>query len=196
MKKIILILILCITCHFYASSQDAYIGEIRLFAGDFAPRGWAFCNGQILPISQNTALFSLLGTTYGGDGRSTFALPNLKSRVPLQQGTGPGLSTYELGETGGQETVTLLASDLPPHTHTVTVTQPKMENKGTSDDPTGRQTAMSVVTPYSPQTDGTTMAAPNVSIAPTGGNQAMNNMQPYLVLNYIICLQGVFPQRN
>ncbi|NDW10798.1 phage tail protein [Dysgonomonas sp. 520] len=186
-----------LACHYYSFSQvDTYIGEIRMFAGNFAPAGWAFCNGQILPISQNSALFSIIGTTYGGDGKTNFALPNLQGRAPLQPGQGEGLSLYQLGEQGGSETVTLLQSELPSHTHIVTVTQPEIKTAGTSDDPTGKYPAVSIVTPYGTTSD-TTMAAPDVSVSPSGGgNQPMNNMQPYLTVNYIIALQGIYPPRQ
>jgi len=193
MKKLILITMV-LAANYCLQAQDTLLGEIRIFAGNFPPVGWAFCNGQILPIAQNTALFSLLGTTYGGNGVSTFALPNLQGSVPIQQGQGPGLSQYDLGEVGGSNTVTLTQAEMPMHTHTVVVSQPEITQTGTSDDPTGKQPAMSVVNSYGDTAD-TNMAPPTVNVAPSGGNQPMNNMQPYLVVNYIIALQGIFPQR-
>jgi len=168
--------------------SDPFVAEIRIYPFNFAPKGWAFCNGQLLPISQNTALFSLLGTTYGGDGKSTFALPNLQGTAPMQQGRGPGLSTHVLGEHGGSETVTLTATQMPVHTHAV---------MGSSDDddstiPVGNSYGQLSVA-YAPAANLTPMAAQ--SIAPVGGGAPHNNMQPYLTLNFCIALQGVFPQR-
>jgi microcystin-dependent protein len=193
MKKIILTVIALMSIHF-AFSQDAYVGEIRIFTGNFAPRGWAFCNGQLLPISQNTALFSLLGATYGGDGRATFALPNLQGRVPVQAGQGLGLTYFSLGETYGSETVTLTNNNLPIHTHAVTLNQQQINETGTTDDPTGKQYAVSVTNSYA-TTSNAQSTTPAVTVGISGGNQPMNNMQPYLVVNYIICLQGIYPAR-
>ncbi|MGE0103978.1 MAG: phage tail protein [Blastocatellales bacterium] len=167
---------------------DPFVAEIRIFPFNFAPKGWAFCNGQLLPISQNTALFSLLGTTYGGDGKSTFALPNLQGSAPMQQGRGPGLSTYVLGEQGGSETVTLITTEIPVHTHSA---------MGSSDDddstiPVGNSYGQLSVA-YAPAANLTSMAPQ--SISPVGGGAPHNNMQPYLTLNFCIALQGVYPQR-
>lgn len=168
--------------------MDPFIAEIILFGGNFAPRGWAFCDGQLLPISQNTALFSLLGTIYGGDGRTTFALPDLRGRVPIHPGTGPGLSTVRLGERGGQETVTLGVANLPSHSHLAHGTQ-------------GAQTATRPAGNV-PSASGAYAAAPDTSpmnadfIKNTGGSQPFPNRQPYLGVNYIIALVGVFPSRN
>jgi microcystin-dependent protein len=171
--------------------SDPFIAEIRMFAGNFAPRGWAFCNGQIMSIAQNTALFSLLGTTYGGDGRTTFALPNLQGRAPLQPGQGNGLSSYVLGETGGVETVTLLASEMPVHSHVL-----QAATTVSASDPTNKVLGK-------PRATNTiyTNAVPSVNVNPQavaigGGNLPHNNMQPYLVVNYIIALQGIFPPRS
>jgi microcystin-dependent protein len=174
---------------------DQFLAEIRIFSGNFAPAGWALCNGQLMPISQNTALFSLLGVNYGGDGRSTFGLPNLQGSVPLQQGQGAGLSDRVLGETGGESSVTLLSSELPGHTHPVMA----VAALGNSVTPSGASFASGrngrVATKmYSAG------QAPNVTMNPlavgvTGGNQPHNNMPPYLTLTFIIALQGIFPQR-
>ncbi len=172
--------------------SNPYLGEIRMFGGNFAPRGWAFCNGQILPISQNTALFSLLGTTYGGNGTSTFALPDLRGRVPLHFGQGPGLSSYSEGQIGGAESVTLISTQIPAHTHPVNAATtggnqaspangfPAVESTGTSLN-------------YSSASN-TTMSAS--MIASNSGGQAHENRQPFLAVNFIIALQGIFPARN
>jgi len=174
---------------------DPFVGEIRIFSLNFEPQGWAFCNGQLLSISQNTALFSLLGTQYGGDGRTTFALPNLQGSAPLHQGQGPGLSSRAIGEAGGEAAVTLTGSQLPAHTHvarcsSVPGLQPGPVNNVWSPLP-GRPTPAPV---YS-------NAGPNVpmnpgALAPAGGNQPHNNLSPYLGLNFCICLQGIYPARN
>jgi microcystin-dependent protein len=168
--------------------SDPFVAEIRIFAGNFAPRGWAFCDGQLLPISQNTALFSLIGTTYGGDGRTTTALPNLKGRAPMHPGRGPGLTPRRLGEKGGAETQTLGDAQLPPHTHA-------MEGYSNLEaaNPTSTR-GLGAASWYAPPGDLVDMDA-NV-IGPTGGGQAHNNMQPFLVLNYIIALVGIYPSRS
>ncbi len=168
---------------------DPFVAEIRIFPFNFAPKGWAWCDGQLLPLSQNTALFSLLGTTYGGNGKSNFALPDLQGRSPMHPGQGPGLSLHDLGETGGSETVSLLESEIPSHSHTF---------RGTSegDDsliPGGNYYGqLSVV--YSGASNLTAMN-PSM-IAPAGGDQPHNNMQPYLTFYFCIALQGVFPPRT
>lgn len=168
----------------------AFVGEVRIFAGTFAPNGWAFCNGQLLPISQNTALFSLLGTFYGGDGQSTFALPDLRGRVPIHPEQGPGLTNRLLGETGGSETHVLATAEMPAHTHTVAASSAN----GAADSPAGRVMARSpaAIPQYaaSPDADLSGMAVSN-----SGGDQPHNNMQPYLTVTYIIALQGIFPPR-
>jgi microcystin-dependent protein len=175
---------------------DPFVAEIRIFPFNFAPTGWAFCNGQLLPISQNTALFSLLGTTYGGDGQSTFALPNLQGRAPMHPEQGPGLSLHDLGETGGTETVALWDSEMPAHAHTV----------GRAINANGDSTSpANAIWSQSPQGRGALQiysAGPPAGemnpgpLLPTGGNQPHNNMQPYLTLNFCIALQGVFPPRS
>lgn len=166
-----------------------YLAEIRMFAGNFAPRGWAFCQGQLLAIAQNTAVFSLLGTTYGGNGTTNFALPDLRGRVPVGQGQGPGLSNVDLGQTGGSETVTLSAAELPAHTHSVAM--PAATGPQTSNRPTGAYQASGNA--YSATTN-TTMAA--ATSAAAGGGQPHSNLPPYLGMTYIIALQGIYPSRN
>ncbi|MBX2928164.1 MAG: phage tail protein [Saprospiraceae bacterium] len=169
---------------------DPFVAEIRIFPFNFAPTGWALCNGQLLPLSQNTALFSLLGTTYGGNGKSNFALPDLQGRSPMHPGQGPGLSLRDLGETGGSETVTLLSSEIPAHAHTFN----GVNDSGLQSTPGGAVTARANIYKTAP--------APNLvdmsvnMIAPTGGNQPHNNLQPYLTLNFCIALQGVYPPRG
>jgi microcystin-dependent protein len=169
---------------------DPFVAEIRIFAGNYAPRGWAFCNGQLLPIPQNTALFALLGTTYGGNGQTNFALPNLQGRVPLHPGQGPGLNPYNLGQQGGQATVTLLTSQIPAHSH-----QPRASGaSANSGNPASRALAAANQNIYGPLPSlSVPMAAQAVAIA--GGSQPHNNLQPYLVVNFIIALQGIFPPR-
>lgn len=165
-----------------------YIGEIRMFAGNFNPNGWAFCDGQLMPISENEALFQLIGTTYGGDGQETFAMPNLQSRVPVHFGTNAGI-TFQMGETGGVESVTLTTSQIPAHTHTLLGS----ETNGSQAAPSNNVLANStLVTPYAPETPGTNMAAS--SITPVGGSQPHENLQPFLCVNFIISLFGIFPQ--
>lgn len=170
---------------------DPFVAEIRIFPFNFAPRGWAFCNGQLLPISQNTALFSLLGTYYGGDGKSTFALPNLQGNVPVHPGQGPGLSDYYLGQTGGSETVTLLESEIPAHAHQLRC----VNGDGDQALPTNNTwgATPSGANPYISPSNGN--MSPQ-ALGVTGGSLPHNNMQPYLTLNFCIALQGVFPPRG
>ncbi len=174
---------------------DPFVAEIRIFPFNFAPKGWAWCDGQLLPLSQNTALFSLLGTTYGGNGKSNFALPDLQGRAPMHPGQGPGLSLHDLGETGGSETVTLLESEIPAHSHTLNASLGAADEEGQKD-PTGAlpgaqqganqlYTAAANLTPFNPS-----------ALAPAGGDQPHNNMQPYLTFYFNIALQGVFPPRS
>jgi microcystin-dependent protein len=167
---------------------DQFVAEIRIFAGNFAPTGWAFCNGQLLPLSQNTALFSLLGTTYGGDGQSTFALPDLQGRAPLFWGQGPGLSLYDLGETGGAESVALVQSEIPAHSHTARATN------GVSNQvsPQNNTWAGAAQRPYASGPVNTPLSASAIA----GSSQLHNNMPPYLALNFIIALQGIFPSHG
>jgi microcystin-dependent protein len=178
--------------------SEPFIGEIIMFAGNFAPRGWALCQGQILSIAQNTALFSILGTTYGGNGQTTFALPDLRGRVPLGQGQGPGLSPYVLGQLAGTENTTLLQSQMPAHNHLITAN----EGNGTAQAPANGFLSAPVVptqgnaavSAYRNSSDGTTLAPTSLSIS--GGNQPFSNLQPYLCINFIIALEGIFPSRN
>jgi len=171
--------------------MDPFVAEIRIFPFNFAPKGWAWCDGQLLPLSQNTALFSLLGTTYGGDGKSNFALPNLQGSAPMHPGQGPGLSLHDLGETGGSDTVSLLESEIPSHSHSLIASA----SDGTSTKPTAQLFAQGVGV----QIWGTN--APDAQfngnvIAPTGGDQPHNNLMPYLTFYFNIALQGVFPPRT
>lgn len=174
--------------------SDPFVAEIRIFGFNFAPRGWALCNGQLMPISQNTALFSLLGTTYGGDGQSNFALPNLQDSAPMHPGQGLGLSLHDLGETGGEEAVTLIDSEQAAHPHTL------MAQAGASNqnDPTGKYfgTVFGGGALYRPPAGAapTTMAAQ--AVAPTGGSLPHNNLMPFQTLNFCIALQGIFPPRG
>lgn len=170
---------------------DPFVAEIRIFGFNFPPTGWALCNGQILPLSQNTALFSLLGTTYGGNGRSNFALPDLQGSAPMHPGQGPGLSLYSLGQTGGVETVTLLVSEIPVHTHTVGVAT---GNPAEANSPIGQTLSTTNRAVYSSVQGAGTMAPTALSVA--GGSLPHNNMQPYLTLNFCIALQGVYPPRG
>ena len=173
--------------------SDPFIAEIRIFAGNFAPRSWAFCNGTLLQIAQNTALFSLIGTTYGGDGRTTTALPNLKGRAPMHPGRGPGLTSRRLGERGGTETVTLSEAQMPNHTHTL---QAALSRGGTGS-PAGNALNRSVgEMAYQTDTASNLVSMASQMAANTGGSQSYTNMQPYLALNFIIALQGVFPSRS
>lgn len=162
-----------------AIGADPFLGEITMFAGNFAPRGYAFCHGQLLAISQNQALFSILGTTYGGDGRTSFALPDLRGRAPIQQGQGPGLSNYRLGQKAGSETVTLTAAQLPAHGHGINIASTNSE--------AGDPNAIFIV-------NSDEMSSTN--IGSTTGGQSFSIVQPYLAVNYIIALQGTFPSRN
>jgi microcystin-dependent protein len=182
--------------------SNPFVAEIRIFPFNFPPKGWAFCDGQILPISQNTALFSLLGTTYGGDGKSNFALPNLQGNAPLHVGgnqPGPGLSIYDLGEETGTQTVTLLVSEIPSHTHSFNADTAT----GTTNSPNGN-VYMRGITVQNNQNFGVelyTTAAPDTTLNPlavalAGSNFPHNNMMPYLTLNFCIALQGVYPARQ
>jgi microcystin-dependent protein len=173
--------------------SSPFVAEIRMFAGNFAPTGWAFCDGQILPISQNTALFSLLGTTYGGNGQSTFALPDLQGSAPLHPGQGPGLSLYDLGQIGGSETVTLLQSEIPAHNHQVVVRPTgAIPPVGVA---AGNAGARSNSRPYTPDAPNATMD-PSTGTLVAGSSLPHNNMMPYLTVTFIIALQGVFPPRT
>lgn len=173
--------------------SNPFVGEIRIFGFNFAPKGWALCDGQLLPISQNTAVFSLLGTFYGGDGKSTFALPNLQGSVPIHQGQSPGTSLFSLGEQGGTETVTLLQNEMPAHVHTVSAD----ENALNTNQPTPSNNVVSNVTGKTLYYNGaaTTQMSPFMASL-AGGDQPHNNMMPYITLNFCIALQGVYPPRT
>jgi len=175
--------------------SQPFIGEIKIVGFNFAPRGYALCNGQLISIAQNTALFSLLGTTYGGNGQTTYALPNLQSRVPVHQGQGPGLSSRVMGEQSGQENHTLLTTELPAHTHSVTVAPACSAEDATTANPVGSVPAVPSGSAYTSPATGT-MANNTGTAGATGGSQPHNNMQPYLVVNFVIALQGIFPSRN
>jgi microcystin-dependent protein len=170
--------------------SEPFLGEIRTFGFNFAPQGWAMCNGQLLPISQNQALFSLLGTFYGGNGTTTFALPNLQSRVGIHQGQGSGLSPYQLGEVAGSESVTLTTNQMPQHGHGL------IANGATASAtrPDGAVLARTATNTYAPAPDGTAMNSGAIGAA--GGSQPFGIRQPYLCLNFCIALQGIYPSRN
>ncbi len=174
--------------------SEPFVAEIRIFAGNFAPRGWAFCNGQLLPVDQNTALFSLIGTTYGGDGRTTTALPNLKGRAPMHPGRGPGLTSRRLGQKGGAETVTLSEAQLPGHTHTMM----GVINPGNVRLPSNTVTLARSGGALAYQTDSTSnlVAMADQTLANAGGSQPHNNLQPFLTMNFIIALAGLYPSRS
>jgi microcystin-dependent protein len=171
---------------------DPFVAEIRVFPFNFPPKGWAFCNGQLLPLSQNTALFSLLGTVYGGDGKSTFALPNLEGSAPIHPGQATGGSQYFLGQMGGAETVTLLQSEMPQHVHQLMASS---GDPAESNDPTGKVLARSTLNVYSTTLTPLVQMAVPQELGPAGGGQPHNNMMPYLTLSFCIALQGVFPAR-
>ena len=186
---------------------DPYLAEVRILPGNFAPKGWALCNGQLMPISQNTALFSLLGVTYGGDGKSTFALPDLRGRVAVGQGQGPGLSPYQMGEVTGTENTTLLSTQMPSHTHvpTLSVTAALHAEgiNGTDNNPNGKMLASGTGIYVAPDVaNNRTMAAESIvvtsslTIAQTGGSQPFSILQPLLGVNYSIAIEGIFPPRN
>jgi microcystin-dependent protein len=188
MKKKLLVLLLamlCVTSFNQSNAQEGFIGEVKMFAGNFAPRGWMKCEGQLLPIAQYTALFSILGTQYGGDGRTTFALPDMRGRVAMGTGTGNGLTPSSIGQMKGQETVTLTTNNLPAHTHTIE----KQESE-----------PVEVQMPREPDAPRVTVNHPIGTTAEqttvTGNNAAVNNMQPSLSITYIICVQGIFPSRS
>ena len=171
--------------------SEPFVGEIRMFAGNFAPRGWAFCDGQLLAVSQNDALFSLLGTIYGGDGRTTFGLPDLRGRIPIHAGHGPGLSERRLGAKGGEEKVTLTVNQLPSHTHTAEGSS----GNGIDPNPQGNfQAASTVVDAYYDGPPDSNMAA--TSISKVGGSRSHTNLMPFLCVHFIIALVGIYPSRH
>jgi microcystin-dependent protein len=172
--------------------SSPYIGEIRMFGGSFAPAGWAMCNGALMPISENDTLFNLIGTTYGGDGQETFAVPDLQGRVPIHQGQGPGISqTYQIGETAGTESVTLSTNQIPIHTHALLAST----DPANAVAPTGNVLANPVNTfPYFPSTGSVQLN--QATLTPVGGSQPHENMMPFLVVTYIISLFGIFPTQS
>jgi len=172
---------------------DPFVAEIRIFPFNFAPKGWAWCDGQLMPLSQNTALFSLLGTTYGGNGKSNFALPDLQGRAPMFWGQGPGLSLHDIGETGGAETVTLLESEIPVHTHAMGAHDIDL---GELNAPASNRSLAKSANATAYTTASNLVGMSSSTLAPTGGDQPHNNMQPYLTFYFCIALQGVFPPRT
>jgi microcystin-dependent protein len=172
---------------------DPFVAEIRIFPFNFAPKGWAWCDGQLMPLSQNTALFSLLGTTYGGNGKSNFALPDLQGRAPMHPGQGPGLSLHDLGETGGSETVTLLESEIPSHPHTARAVG---ADPGDLQAPAPARALARSANGFAYVSGPANATMAPESLAPAGGDQPHNNMQPYLTFYFNIALQGVFPPRG
>jgi microcystin-dependent protein len=172
--------------------MDPFVAEIRIFPFDFAPKGWAFCDGQIMSLSQNTALFSLLGTTYGGDGKSNFALPDMQGNAPMHPEQGPGLSLHDLGEVGGSDTVVLQESEIPSHSHTWSAAN----SDGTDQSPANEFMAGGIggISTYAAPASLTALS--DNALAPAGGDLPHNNLQPYLTLNFCIALQGVFPPRT
>ena len=194
MRKIILPIICLVLCLNVISpslvSAEEYIGEIRMFAGNFAPRNWAYCNGQLLSIAENTALFAIIGTTYGGDGRTNFALPDLRGRVPLHAGSGPGLTNKYLGQMGGYERVTLSVAQIPSHTHQARASSETPDTNSPEDAVPATKARTNL---YTSETADVNMGT--TAIANTGGSQAHDNMPPFLTIHYIISLYGVYPSR-
>ena len=190
-KKVVLVMFVIICLGFTKDdskpmSQDGFVGEVKMFAGNFAPRVWALCEGQLLAVSSNSALFSILGTTYGGDGRTTFALPDMRGRVPVGQGNGPGLSDKRLGQLGGSETTTSNVVNVPSMYYQVPGFKIDLDKVEDGDITYGNQSFLTVGN--SPNT--------TINTQRSGGNQAINNMQPYTGINYIICLYGTYPSRS
>ena len=172
--------------------SEPFVGEVRMFAGNFAPRGWAFCDGQLLAVSQNDALFSLLGTIYGGDGRTTFALPDMRGRIPLHAGTGPGLNNRRLGAKGGAERVTINTPQLPTHSHVFNaMTTPATETTPSSNETLAQTAGYDL---YVPPQNLTNMASQ--AVTSVGGSQAHNNLMPTLCIHFIMALVGIYPSRN
>lgn len=171
--------------------SEPFVGEVKMFAGNFAPRGWAFCDGQLLAVSQNNALFSLLGTIYGGDGRTTFALPDLRGRIPIHAGSGPGLTPRKIGATGGAENVTLTANQLPSHTHPLQGTDDLGNTPNPSGNVSARSTSVDAYIGDAPSTNLSTSAVSSV-----GGSQSHANLQPFLCIHFIVALFGIYPSRH
>lgn len=204
MKKsmtILMVVVMLGFSHTTDAQSGPFIGQVSMFAGNFAPRGWAFCDGQLLPISQNQALFSILGTTYGGDGRTTFALPDLRGRAPIHEGRGPGLTPRSLGQRLGSESTTLTVSQMPSHAHNgkgLSAMLGSNSKKGKTDEPNGSHFGKATGKPYNSEPNNGSVGEITVGgkTGATGGNQSHNNMQPSLAINYVIALRGVFPSRN
>jgi microcystin-dependent protein len=205
--KILMLFVICAMSNFDGQAQESFIGEVRLFAGNFAPRGWAFCDGNVLPIKDNTSLYSILGTIYGGYGSTTFALPDMRGRVAVGPRNGPGLSQYRVGQQGGRETNTLSTAQLPAHNHDAASVIKASNSNATSKNADGNYFASSIypinrgniaaVLSYGATTNVDMNAnAIDVTVGNTGSNQPANNRQPYLAMNYIICTQGLYPARN
>lgn len=171
--------------------SEPFVGEVRMFAGNFAPRGWAFCDGQLLAVSQNDALFSLLGTIYGGDGRTTFGLPDLRGRIPIHAGSGPGLSPRRLGSKGGAENVTLTVNQLPSHTHAMQASA----DAATTPNPAGSVLAATLTsTPYIEDTPNVNLSGN--AVTNVGGSRSHTNLMPFLCIHFIIALVGIYPSRH
>ena len=192
MKQIYLLSTILFLTFMNLNAQEAYLGDIKMTAINFDQRGWKSCEGQLLSIASYSALFSLLGTQYGGDGRSTFALPDLRSRVPVGKGQGTGLPNYSLGDKGGSTTNTLTKSNLPAHSHTVNA----VTEDGNSSSPTENYPAGTKLLDKEYASDGTLSTMNTNMIGETGDNTAVNNMQPYAVVRYVICVIGAYPTRN
>jgi microcystin-dependent protein len=180
--------------------MEGYLAEIRMFGGNFAPRGWMFCQGQLLSIAQWTAVFALVGTTYGGNGQTTFGLPDFRGRTAFGTGSGPGLPTISLGEMAGVPTTTLISTNLPAHNHQVTGNITMVANSGTdgqTDDPTGRRfSGANIYTNFTNEPVNMAPIAVNLPTTIAGGSQPFNNRSPYIGINYIVCVEGIFPSRN
>ena len=177
--------------------MEGYMAQILMFAGNFAPKSWAFCQGQLLSISSNSALFSLLGTTYGGDGRTTFGLPDFRGRIPVGTGDGPGLSDYQLGQRAGTESTTLTVAQMPSHSHQVTPQLVVSTGNGTTDEPDGNVLAGTSTPTYAPATSANgKLAGLSATETPAGGSQPFSIVQPYLAMNFVICIYGIFPSRS
>ena len=172
--------------------SEPFVGEIRMFAGNFAPRGWAYCDGQLLAVSQNDALFSLLGTIYGGDGRTTFGLPDMRGRIPVHAGSGPGLSPRKLGAKSGQEKVTLNVGNLPSHTHTLSGSNAAAD----SVEPAGRTIAQTDANVYRDPSGLTTVNMASGLVGNVGGGQTHSNLMPFLCVHFIVALFGIYPSRH
>jgi microcystin-dependent protein len=177
--------------------MEGYLAQIIMFAGNFAPQSWAFCYGQILSIAQNTALFALLGTTYGGNGQTTFALPDFRGRVPVGTGQGPGLANVNLGEIAGLPNTTLLITNMPAHNHTATTSVAVSSANTTSEEAAGHILANQAQNFYAPATSANgSLGGVSTTVGISGSNQPFSIMQPYIGMNFVICLQGIFPSRN